>query len=498
MPPETAITKGLRTYGAFIDGTDVPTDSSSERRNPATGELVARFAAGDEAMTDRAIAAARREFDRGPWPRLSGADRAAALRRLAALLQRDAELLATIEAEEVGKPIRLARGDVAGSIALTEYAASLALTQHGAVYSNLGEDFTGLVTREPCGVVGMITPWNFPLLLLMQKLPFALAAGCTAVCKPSEITSGTTLEVARLAIEAGIPAGVFNVVTGRGSVVGERIAASFEVDMLSFTGSTAVGAAITRASAASCKRLSMELGGKAASIVFPDADLEDAVDGVLKGVLFNNGECCVSGARLLVHEDVAEDFLRALARRVAEIRVGTPLDEAADVGAMIHEDHLEQVLRYIDGAVADGAQIVSGGNRLTDGALGDGYFVAPTIIDRVRPASALFTEEVFGPVLAVTRFATLAEAVELANAVDFGLANSVWSKNIDTALQVSRRLRSGTVWVNTTIDGAPQLPGGGVKRSGYGREMGAAGFEEFTEVKTIQIRTGKRDPFFVQ
>jgi betaine-aldehyde dehydrogenase len=496
MPLKTAIANNLRSYGAFIDGAEVHGESTTERRNPGTGEPVARFAAGDEAMTDNAIAAARREFDHGPWPKISGAERAAALRRLAALMERDAERLAIIEAVEVGKPIRLARGDVAGSIGLTYFAASLAFTAHGTAYSNLGEDFTGLVTREPSGVVGMITPWNFPLLLLMQKLPFALAAGCTAVCKPAEITAGTTLEIARLSVEAGIPAGVFNVVTGRGSVVGQRLAASFDVDMLSFTGSTAVGAAITRSSATSCKRLSMELGGKAASIVFPDADLEDAVDGVLKGVLFNSGECCVSGARLLVHEEIAEDLLHSLARRVGELRVGTPLDETADIGAMIHEDHMAQVLRYINDAVKDGAHVVSGGSRLTDDTLAQGFYVAPTIIDRVRPGSSLFEEEVFGPVLAVTRFSTADEAVELANAVDYGLANSVWSKNIDTALQLSRRLRSGTVWVNTTIDGAPQLPGGGVKRSGYGREMGVAGFEEFTEVKTIQIRTGKREPFF--
>ena len=489
--------RSVRSYGIYIDGEEsTPSAQAIERENPGTGEVVARFTLGDTAQAEAAVAAARRAFDRGDWPTRSGQERAAVLRELAALMRRDEEKLARIEAEESGKPIRLARGDVATSIALTEYAASLAMTSHGEVYTNLGPGFTGLVTREPCGVVGMITPWNFPLLLLMQKLPFALAAGCTAVCKPSEFTSGSTLEIARLATEAGVPDGVFNVVTGFGATAGEHLARSKDVDVLSFTGSTATGRAIIEASAGSVKRLSLELGGKAASIVFPDADLEDAVDGVLFGVLFNQGECCVSGSRLLVHEEIAESFLQALVDRVAKLRVGAPLDEDADIGALIHAGHLDKVLGYVKGAQEDGAKVVAGGDRLTGDGFAEGHFMAPTIIDQVSPGSRLFREEVFGPVLAVTRFRTEDEAVELANSVEYGLSNTVWSKNIDTALTLGRRLRSGTVFVNTTIDGAPQLPAGGIKASGYGREMGQAGFDEFTEIKTVQIRNGKRKPFF--
>jgi betaine-aldehyde dehydrogenase len=491
------VERTVRRYGVFIDGRlSEPTGELITREDPGTGAVVAQFSRGTEEEAKTAVAAARREFDTGVWPTLSGQERAAVLLRLADLMRRDREILAKIDAEESGKPIRLARGDVDASIGLTEYAAALAVTQHGQVHTNLGPGFTGLVTREPCGVVAMITPWNFPLLLLMQKLPFALAAGCTAVCKPSEFTSGSTLEIARLLTEAGLPDGVFNVVTGFGSVVGDYLAKSEDVDMLAFTGSTAVGRSIIEGSAGSLKRLSLELGGKAASIVCPDADLDDAVDGVLFAVLFNQGECCVSGARLLVHEDIADEFIQALIQRVAALRVGPPLDEGADIGALIHDRHLDKVLGYVEGARAAGAQVVAGGERLTSGAFDQGYFMAPTIVDRVSPGSDLFREEVFGPVLAVSRFGSEDEALELANSVDYGLANSVWSKNIDTALSLGRRLRSGTVWVNTTIDGAPQLPGGGVKSSGYGREMGEVGFEEFTEVKTIQIRTGKREPFF--
>ncbi|GGO93101.1 aldehyde dehydrogenase family protein [Wenjunlia tyrosinilytica] len=489
--------RAVRTYGVFIDGEETqPTAELMARENPGTQKVVARFTRGDASEAQAAVTSARRAFDKGDWPSRSGAERAAVLRALASLMRRDQEPLAGIDAEESGKPIRLARGDVAAGIALTEYAAALAMTSHGEVHTHLGPDFTGLVTREPCGVVAMITPWNFPLLLLMQKLPFALAAGCTAVCKPSELTSGSTLEIAKLATEAGLPDGVFNVVTGPGATVGNHLARSSDVDLLSFTGSTAVGRSVVEASSGNVKRLSLELGGKAASIVFPDADLEDAVDGVLFAVLFNQGECCVSGARLLVHQDVADRFVAALVDRVSRLRVGAPLDEDADIGAMIHSAHLDKVLEYIGGAEAEGARVVAGGTRLTSGAFAAGHFMAPTIIDQVSPTSRLFNEEVFGPVLAISRFRTEEEAVELANSVEYGLANSVWSKNIDTALSLGRRLRSGTVWVNTTIDGAPQLPCGGVKNSGYGREMGQAGFEEFTELKTIQIRSGKRTPFF--
>lgn len=491
-PPRSEV----RTYGHVIDGVERPPSATLvDRHSPATGALVARYSSGtaDDALA--AVAAARAAFDAGPWPTASGQHRARVLHRLADLLRRDAERLARIEAEETGKPLRLARGDVAASVGLTEYAAALALTMHGDVHTNLGEGFTGLVTREPAGVVGMITPWNFPLLLLCQKLPFALAAGCTAVVKPAEVTSGTTLETARLAAEAGVPAGVVNVVTGRGPAVGRPLAASGDVDVLSFTGSTAVGRQIIEASARTTTRLSLELGGKAATIVFPDADLDAAVDGVLFGVFFNQGECCVSGARLLVHHDVADDLLAALVARTRTLAVGQPLDEGSDIGALIHAEHLDSVLDHVRRGQEHGARLLVGGERLADEGLRDGFFVAPTILDGVTPQNPAFHQEIFGPVLTVTRFGSADEAVRLANAVEYGLANTVWSKDIDTALQVGRALRSGTVWINTTIDGAPQLPGGGVKSSGYGREMGQAGFDEFTELKTIQIRTGPRQPF---
>lgn len=493
----TTTTSAVRRYGHFINGEEQPPASDRiARHRPADGQLVAEVSAGTRTDAQAAVHAARTAFDEGEWPRLSGGERARALQRLAALITERKENLAQLDAEEAGKPIRQARGDVDTTVALTEYAASLALSMHGEVHTNLGPDFTGLITREPAGVAALITPWNFPLMILGQKLPFALAAGCTVVVKPSEFTSSSTLELAKLTREAGVPDGVVNVVTGTGPDVGQVLTESPDVAMVSFTGSTTSGQRIIETSRHTLKRVSLELGGKNSNIVFEDADLTDALDGVLFGLLFNQGECCVSGSRLLVHDSIADEFVKSVRARIEQLRVGPPLDETTDVGPLIHDQHLDKVAGYVRTALDDDAELLTGGQRLRDNGLDNGTYFPPTILDHVRPDTTVFQEEIFGPVLSVTRFHEADEAVRLANSVDFGLANSVWTKNIDTAMQVSRALRSGTVWVNTTIDGAPQLPGGGVKASGYGREMGQAGFDEFTELKTVQIRTGKRTPFF--
>ncbi|MFC9551806.1 aldehyde dehydrogenase family protein [Rhodococcus sp. NPDC056960] len=487
----------VRSYGHFIGGRSLPpSETIVERVSPADGRVVATFTAGTRADALEAVTVARAAFDAGEWPRWTAMDRGRTLLRCAELMREHRERLARIDAEECGKPITLARGDVAASIELFEYAAALAMTMHGEAHTALGENCTAMVIREPAGVVGMIIPWNFPLLLLAQKLPFALGAGCTAVVKPSEFTSGTAVELARLLTEAGVPDGVVNVVTGAGTEVGAPLAESSLVDILSFTGSTATGKRIVEASAGSVKRLSMELGGKAASVVFDDADLDDALDGVLFGVFFNQGECCVSGARLLIQDSIADAFLARLVEAAGRITVGGPLDDASELGPMIDAGHLEKVLGHIDAARRDGATVLTGGARLDGDAWGSGYFVAPTILDGVTETSAAFQEEIFGPVLTVTRFTDVDDAIRLANATEYGLAGSIWTKNIDKALRVAKEMRSGRVWVNTTIDGAPQLPAGGMKQSGFGREMGQAGFDEFTDVKTIQIRTGPRTRVF--
>ena len=491
MSIETA--ESIRTYGHFIDGgfDDAPCDAIT-RTSPADGRIVASYAAGTADDVARAVSSARAAFDNGTWPRLTGIERARVLNRWADAVEAELEMFVRIEVEEVGKPIRQARGDVEGAVGLIRYAASLAPNVHGETYTNLGDDYAGLVVKEPVGVVGAIVPWNFPALIFCQKVPFALAAGCAVVVKPAEFTSGSALELARLAHESGVPAGALNVVTGLGDPVGAALVNSSDVDLLSFTGSTATGGKVLDGQKTNFKRTSLELGGKAANIVFADADLEAAVEGAVFGAYFSVGEECAAGTRLLVQDEIADEFIERVVARTRELRVGDPFDEQTDIGALIDPRHLDKVAGYVDAGQREGATLRCGGERVD----GDGLFLAPVVFDDVTPEMSVFREEIFGPLVTVTRFKTVDEAIALANDTVYGLANSVWSKDIDTALRVGRELRSGTVWVNTTIDGSPQLPFGGYKASGHGREMGAAGLDEFTELKSLHIRIGTRPRFF--
>ena len=487
----TETTTQIRTYGHFIDGRLEPTSGEViERVSPVDGQVVAAFADGSADDANRAIASARAEFDQGGWPAVPGVEKARILNRWADLIDETATRLTRLEVEEVGKPIKQARGDIEGSAGLIRYAASLAPNLHGEAYTNLGDDYAGFVIREPVGVVGFIVPWNFPAYIFAQKVPYALAAGCTVVVKPSEWTSGTALEMAQLAIEAGVPAGALQIVTGYGNTVGSAIVNSPNVDLLSFTGSTATGAKVIDGQKVNFKRTALELGGKGATVVFPDADLDDAAEGAVFGAYFSGGEECGAGSRLIVHEDIADQFVARVVARSKQLVVGDPFDEGTDIGALIHQDHVAKVAGYF--SADPNAQILCGGKVLDR----PGHYIEPTVIDRVDRSSRLFQEEIFGPVVTVTRFSTIDEAIALANDTRYGLTNSVWSQNIDTALRVGRALRSGTVWINTVIDGSPQMPFGGYNASGHGREMGQAGLDEFTEIKALQVRLGGRPPFF--
>lgn len=485
-----------RLIRPFIDGTETGSGELIERRAPGTDAVVSHIVSTDPADVERAIRAARTSFDDGRWADTTGFHRSAVLHRLADLIDRDAELLARLDAEEAGKPIRIARGDVAGAASLCRYAAALALTQHGDSYTNNGPDFTGLLIKQPVGVVSLVIPWNFPALILCQKLPFALAAGCSAVIKPSEFTSASALHIANLCSEAGVPDGIVNLVTGAGDV-GQLLNESPWIDMVSFTGSTATGKKVMQAAAGTMKKLSLELGGKAGSLVFDDANLEDAIAGVTFGVTFNNGECCVSQARLIVQDGIADELIAGVSERMRQVRIGQPLDETSDVGAMIHAQHRDKVIEFVNGASEAGAEVALGGNVLRGGDYGSGQFVEATVIDGVRPEFDAFSQEIFGPVLTVTRFSDDDEGIDLTNRVSYGLSNSVWSKNVDRVLTAAKEIRSGTVYANTAIDGPPQMPIGGFKASGIGREMGEAGFEEYLETKSINIRTGRRADSFI-
>ena len=462
---------------------------SFERRSPAHGTLVSRAALGGEAEAEAAIAAARRAFDEGAWPAAPGRERAALLLRVADLIERDRERLALMETLESGKPIAQAREEIAAAADLWRYAASLARTLHGESHNSLGPDMLGVVLKEPVGVVSVITPWNFPFLIVSQKLPFALAAGCTAVLKPSELTPSTTVMLGELLLEAGLAAGVVNIVLGFGQPVGAALTSDPRVDMVTFTGSTAVGKAIVAAGAGTLKKVSLELGGKNPQVVFPDADLESAADAIVFGVYFNAGECCNSGSRILVHEAIAEDVVSRVVALSRKVPFGDPLNPETRVGAIISPEHQARIDGYVQEAAAAGAQVRLGGQALRVEGL-SGQFYAPTVVSGLSPDMAIAREEVFGPVLSVLTFRDLDEAVALANDASYGLSAGIWSDDIHTCLAFARGVKAGTVWTNTWMDGFAELPFGGFRESGLGRELGRYGLEEFLEVKTLTMRIG--------
>ena len=473
--------------GAWVDSAD---GATSVRFSPAHGVPVSVAAKGGQIEAEAGIAAARAAFDIGAWSRTSGKDRAILLLRVADLIDRDRAAIARQEVLESGKPITQAMAEIEGAADIWRYAAALARTLHGDSHNSLGPDMLGLVLKEPIGVVSLITPWNFPFLIISQKLPFALAAGCTAVVKPSELTPGTTVMLGKLLAEAGLPDGVVNIVLGYGEPVGAVLSSDPRVDMVSFTGSTAVGKRISAAASATLKKVSLELGGKNPQVIFPDADLDQAADAIAFGVYFNAGECCNAGSRIIVHESVAAALVEKITVLSRRVPFGDPLDPRTQVGAIISPEHLAKIDAYVRGAVAAGARLALGGAALDVGGL-SAQFYQPTIVTDVRPEMEIAREEVFGPVLSVLTFRTADEAIQLANDAAYGLSAGVWSSDVSTCLDFMRRVRAGTVWTNTWMDGFAELPFGGFKQSGQGRELGRYGLEEFLEVKTVQMRIGQ-------
>jgi len=477
---------------------DSASGETFERRSPSHGHIVSRSAKGSEVEAQQAIEAARAAFDSGVWSRASGKDRAAVLLKVADLIEANVDRIAVIETLESGKPISQSMGEVGGAADLWRYAASLARSTHGDSHNTLGADMMGVVLKEPIGVVSIITPWNFPFWILSQKLPFALAAGCTVVVKPSEMTSSTTLMLGELLLEAGLPAGVCNIVLGYGVPVGSLMSSHKSVDMVSFTGSTAVGKTISAVASDTLKKVALELGGKNPQVIFSDADLDAAADAVVFGVYFNVGQCCNSSSRIIVHEDIAEDFSARVVALSRKVKFGDPLDPSTQVGAIVTSEHNAKIDAYVKQAQAEGATIALGGDRLQVEGLGD-QFYQPTIVTDVQPHMAIARDEVFGPVLSVLTFKTLDEAVSLTNDSAYGLSAGVWSDNVHTCLEFARRSETGTVWTNTWMDGFPEVAFGGFKESGQGREIGRYGFEEFFEVKSVVMRIGNsRAPWVPQ
>lgn len=456
-----------------------------ETVNPATEETIARVAEASAADVDAAVAAARAAFE-GDWGHMRPADRGQALLRLAELIRQNQDELVRLESLDSGKPVSsIRRQDLPAVLDTLTYYAGWADKINGQSIPTRTDALTYTV-REPVGVVGAIIPWNFPLMIGMWKLAPALACGCTVVLKPAELTPLTALRVGELALKAGFPAGVLNVVPGFGKDAGAALVEHPDVDKITFTGSPAVGRQILRSAAGNLKRVTLELGGKSANIIFPDADLDAAVKAAASGIFFNTGQVCSAGSRILVHADIYDQVVERLVARAQSIRVGDPADLHTSMGPLVSRVQMNRVLDYIEIGKREGARLVTGGVRLGH----TGYFVSPTVFAEVEHRMRISQEEIFGPVASVIRFCDEEEALRMANGTKYSLAAGVWSADIARVHRFVRRLKAGTVWVNTFGPTDVRLPWGGNRDSGFGREHGDVAIENFTEPKAVWINTG--------
>ena len=475
----------------LIDGRWVEAASGKtfETLNPSTGEVLATVAEGDSEDIDRAVQAARRAFE-GPWSKFKPYDRQNLLLKLADLVEQHFDELAALDTLDMGAPISRTRGNRLRALGMLRYYAGQATAIHGETIENsLPGDYVSFTLKEPVGVVGAIIPWNGPLTATIWKIGPALATGCTVVLKPAEEAPLTSLRLAELCQDAGVPPGVVNVVPGYGETAGAALAGHPDVDKVAFTGSHLTGQKIIQASAGNLKRVSLELGGKSPDVVFADADLDAAVPGAGMAVFANSGQICSAGTRLFVERRIYDAFTTRVAEYSKSLRVGNSSDPQTQVGPLVSAEQLERVTGYLAIGRQEGARPLSGGERLVDGDMARGYFVPPTVFADVRDDMRIAQEEIFGPVISAIPFDDIEDVIQRANRTPFGLGSGVWTQDVGKAHKLARSLRAGSVWINCYQAMDPAVPFGGYKMSGYGRESGKQHVEEYLNVKAVWIKT---------